>query len=148
QARIGYAAGVAAAVVDLARGDGRVAGGVELDGDVLGDHHRQDGIDHGHGGGAGGAVAVVVRHGQGDAVGADVGAIKIGLTQAQAGYSAGVAASVVDLGRGNRPVAGGIQLKCEVLADGHRRDGIDHGHGGGGGGAVAVVVGDRQGHGV
>src|SRR5205823_230157 len=105
-------------------------------------------IDHRHGGGAGGAVAVVVGDSQGDGVGADVAAIEIGLAQAQAGDAAGVAAAVVDLGWGDGRVAGGVQLNRQVLADSHGRDRINHRDGGGGALAVTVVVSDRQGHGV
>src|SRR5205814_3882875 len=109
---------------------------------------RWHGIDHRDGGGAGGAVAVVIGHCQGDGVSADVADNKAGLVQAEVGDAAGVAAAVVDLGWGDARVASRIQLNGQVLADGHGRDRIDHRDGGGGALAVTVVVSDRQGHGV
>src|SRR5439155_27337592 len=98
------------------------------------------------GGGAGGAVAVVVGHREGDQVRADVAAIKVGLVQARTGDAARVAAAVVDLGGGDRHVAGRIQLDGDVPADRHRRQLILHRHGGRASLGVAVVVGHGQSH--
>src|SRR5206468_1585433 len=98
------------------------AGDIQLNGPVLADGHRGHGIEHHDGGGAGGVVAVVVGDGEGDGVGADVADIKAALVQAQVGNAAGVAAAIVDLGRGDRGVTAGIQLNGQIGADGHRRD--------------------------
>ena len=122
QAQASDAGGVAAAVIDLVRGNGAVAGAIQLKRQVLADGHRRDRIDDRHRGGAGRAVAVVISDGEGDDVGADVGDIKAALVQAQAGNAAGVAAAIVDLGRGDRGVTAGIQLNGQIGADGHRRD--------------------------
>src|SRR5207249_8495813 len=130
-----------AVVVQLLGGDGGVAGGVKLNRHVAGNHHRCDGINHCDCGGAGGAVAVIVSHRQGDGVGADVGAVKGGLVQAEVSDAAGVAAAVVNLFGGDGGMAGGVELHGQALAERHRRDGICHRDGGGAGGEVAVVVG-------
>src|SRR5205814_8999476 len=94
------------------------------------------------------AVAVVVSDRQGDGVGADVGAVKVGLAQAQAGDAAGVGAAVVDLGRSDCALAAVIRLNGQVGAEGRRRDQIAHRDSGRAGGGVAVVVGHRQDDGV
>src|SRR5206468_12641580 len=117
QAQAGDAAGIRAAVVHLLGGDGDVAGSVELNRHVAGNHHRRDGINYRDRGGAGGAVAVIVSHRQGDGVGADVGAIKGGLVQAEVSDAAGVAAAVVNLFGGDGGMAGGVELQSQALAE-------------------------------
>src|SRR5204862_3857917 len=102
------AGGVAAPVVDLGGGNSPVAAHIQLNGPVLADGHRRDGITHRNDGRAGGAVAVIIGEGEGDGVGADVADIKGGFVQAQVGNAAGVGAAIVDRSEGDRGGNAGI----------------------------------------
>jgi hypothetical protein len=89
-------------------------------------------------------VVVHVRHGQGHGVAVDIGAVEGRDVERQAGNPAGIAAAVVDLGRGDGGITRGIELNRDVLADGNRVDIVLNRHHGGAGADIAIHIGHGQ----
>jgi hypothetical protein len=121
-----------------------VSGGIELHGHVLAKRNRVDGVLDGDLGGAGADVVVHVRHGQGHGVAVDIGAVEGGDVKRQVGDPAGIAAAVIDLGRGDGGITRGIELHRDVLADGNWVDIVLDRHHGGAGADIAVHIGHSQ----
>ncbi len=149
QAQVGDGAVVTAAIVDTCGGDAAGSVGIQLDGQVLTECCRGNGIFNADRRGTGGDIAIHIGNGEGHGVvHGHTCTIEGGVVKHQAGNATGIAAAIVHICGGDAGVAAAVQLNGDVLANCVGRNVVLNGDVAGAGRGVAIHIGHSEGHGV